>query len=281
MDISVSVKTLRLQSLLISAALMLVLCACTRASAQSEPPVQTWYVDTVRFQSGAHAGLDCSDCHADIKLEDVPTKHPSPDRITQDARTLFDYRACGRCHKEEYAAYVKGVHAEVLSGAREKTSSYDAPTCGHCHNPHYDPANRTRTEFFIMQMDTCGVCHPEERETYLQNYHGKAAVNLGEKRSAGCTDCHGGHQVASLIKTEDALAICQRCHPAATPNMAGFLIHARENLPAPDQRRAFESTLLFYAKVFFTLLIVGVLGFFYAHTLLWLIRSAHRKLRGG
>jgi len=269
-----------MRPLLILAALMLVLGACTSAPAPSEPPVQTWYVDTVRFQSGAHAALDCGDCHTDIKLEDVPAKHPSADRITQEARTLFDYRACERCHKEEYAAYAQGVHAEVLSGARKKMSSYDAPTCGHCHSPHYGPANRARVELFAVQTDVCGACHPEARETYLQNYHGKAAVHLGEKRSAGCTDCHGGHQVASLTKTEDALAICQRCHPEATPNMAGFLIHARENLPAPDERRAFESTLLFYAKVFFTLLIVGVLGFFYAHTLLWLIRSAHRNMRG-
>ncbi len=269
-----------MRPLLILAVLMLVLGACTGVPASSALPAPSWYVDSARFQRGAHAGLDCSDCHADIQLDDVPAKHPSADRITQDARVLFDYRACERCHKEEYAAYATGVHAEVRDGARVKTSTFDAPTCGNCHNAHYAPAQRTRVELFAVQSDVCGACHPAERATYLQNFHGKAAVHLGEKRSAGCTDCHGGHRVASLTQAEDALAVCQRCHPEASPNMAGFLIHAHEELPAPEARRAFESTLLFYAKLLLTLFVVGVLGFFYAHTLLWLIRSLHRRLRG-
>ncbi len=262
-------------------ALVLVLGACVSAPAAPQPPAQTWYVDAARFHQGAHGALDCADCHTDIKLTDIPDKHPSADNIEKDARTLFDYKACERCHPQEYAAYNKGVHAEVLSGVREKKSTYDAPTCGYCHSPHYDPANRTRAELLSAQADICGACHPVERETYLQNIHGKAAVNLGDTNSAGCTDCHGGHQAVSLTKAEDALAVCQRCHPAATTNMTGFLIHAQENIPAPDARRATESTILFGAKIFFTLLIIGVLGFFYAHTLLWLIRSAHRKMRGG
>jgi ribosomal protein L31 len=277
----VSHKQLRVSAFFLFAALALALSACGSAPAPSESPQQTWYVDAARFHQGAHGGLDCADCHTDIKLTDVPDKHPSADNIEKDARTLFDYKACDRCHPQEYAAYNKGVHADVRAGTREKKSTYDAPVCGNCHSPHYDPANRTRAELLTVQVDLCGACHPVERETYLQNIHGKAAVNLGETNSPGCTDCHGGHQVASLTKPEDALAVCQRCHPAATTNMAGFLIHAQENIPAPDARRATESTILFGAKIFFTLLIVGILGFFYAHTLLWLIRSAHRKMRGG
>lgn len=264
--------------------LALTLAACTSTSAQSDPAVllqQTWYVDAARFGQGAHASLQCADCHSDISMKDVPDKHPDNTRVTQDAVAIFDYSACEHCHPQEYAAYQTGIHAEVLAGKRENKTQFEAPVCGNCHSPHYDPANRTRTEIIAVQVETCGACHPSERETYLQNYHGKAAANLADTQSAACTDCHGGHNVVSLAKTENALAACQGCHPTANTNMAAFRIHAADTLPTPETTRADESIALFAAKVFFTLLIVGILGFFYAHTLLWLIRSAHQKMRGG
>ncbi len=213
-------------------------------------------------------------------MNDVPERHPNVDDLTKDAVTNFDYRACERCHPQEYAAYQGGEHAKVREGKAKPKSTFEAPVCGNCHTPHYETANRSRLELISAQVQTCGACHPDERESYLQNYHGKAAANLADAKSAACTDCHGGHAVASLKKTDDAVAACSHCHPNATPNMAGFLIHARERLPAADAPRAWESTILFYAKIFFTLLIVGILGFFYAHTLLWLIRSAQKKMRG-
>ncbi len=279
-DISVLAKHLHLPLLLLGSALLLVLTACSTTSAQNELPEQSWYVDAVSFNRGAHAGLDCTECHGNISMKDVPDNHPKTDNLTQDAITSFDYSACERCHPQEYAAYQTGEHALVREGKKENTSTYPAPVCGNCHTPHYETANRSRVELIAAQVEICGACHPEERESYLQNFHGKAAVNLADPSSAACTDCHGGHAVASLTKTENAVAACQNCHPDANANMAGFLIHAQERLPAADARRATESTVLFYAKVFFTLLIVGTLGFFYAHTLLWLIRSAHKKMRG-
>ncbi len=280
LDISVSAKHLQMLLFLLGATLLFALTACSSAPAQNTLPEQTWYVDAARFNRGAHAGLDCGECHRDISMEDVPDSHPNADHLTKDAVAGFDYQACERCHPQEYAAYQTGEHALVREGKTKPKTTYAAPVCGNCHSPHYDVANRTRVELISAQVETCSACHPAERESYLQNFHGKAAANLGDANSAACTDCHGGHAVASLTKTENALAACRHCHPEATPNMAGFLIHAQERLPTSDSPRPTESTVLFYAKIFFTLLIVGTLGFFYAHTLLWLIRSAHKKMRG-
>lgn len=271
---------LRALMLVVPAALGLLLSACTGAAAPPTKPVQTWYVDPVRFQRGAHAGLQCVDCHITIPLSDIPTQHPNSDDVMQDAVTAFDYRACQRCHLQEYDAYARGVHAEVASGARVNATTYPAPTCGNCHSPHYDPPNRTRAALIASQVGTCGTCHPEEKETYRQNYHGKAAANLADTGSPACTDCHGGHTTVSLKETDAALQACQVCHPDASANMTGFLIHAQETPVAPDAPHAGESTLLFVAKILLTVFVVGVLGFFYAHTVIWLVRSAHNRMRG-
>ncbi len=280
--------SLRIKSiflLLALAVLASVATACASASAQVEPtaiPVaQTWYIDVARFNASAHAGLDCSECHTTISMKDVPDQHPNADPINQDIVATFDYQACQRCHPQEYAAYMTGVHADVQEGKRKPQTDIVAPTCGACHSPHYEPANQTRAEVIAYQVQVCGNCHAKERDSYLQNFHGKAAVNLADVKSAACTDCHGGHDVVSLKQTTDALTACQQCHPDASPNMAGFLIHAEEQVPAATDPHPNETLLLFGAKIFFTLLIIGTLGFFYGHTLLWLVRSAQKRMRGG
>lgn len=262
------------------AALGLLLSACSGAAPPTASTVQTWYIDPVRFQRGAHAGLQCADCHTAISLGEMSAGHPNPDRVTQDAVATFDYTACRRCHPQEYDAYMHGVHAEVASGVRANQTDNPAPTCGHCHSPHYNPPNRTRAELIASQVATCGQCHGKATETYLQNYHGKAAANLGDTSSAACTDCHGAHTVVSLKSADKALEVCQTCHPDASVNMTGFLIHAQETVPAPAAPHAGESMLLFVTKVLLTILVVGVLGFFYAHTFIWFIRSAHNRMRG-
>ncbi len=64
---------------------------------------------------------------------------------------------------------------------------------------------------------SCGECHLEQKNSFLANYHGKAAVNLGYDKAAFCTDCHGAHTTISLEDKDVALKTCQRCHFDATP----------------------------------------------------------------
>ncbi len=245
-----------------------------------EQELTSWYIDIQRFNRGAHGGIDCSLCHVDITLEDIPDEHPNPDNLTLDATDLFDYEACDTCHAEEYEHYQEGVHAEVLSGERESEIEYPAPTCGHCHDPHYRLAGLSRLEIIDVQVSICGQCHPSELETYLDNYHGKTAVDLDYENSASCADCHGSHRVLSLAEPQEAVRVCRKCHPDASENMAGFLIHAEETIsPEPDAARAGQYVLLFFIQLFFILLTVGVLAFFYGHTFLWLLRKLHEKLR--
>jgi hypothetical protein len=48
--------------------------------------------------------------------------------------------------------------------------------------------------------EMCGVCHPVQKRSYLENYHGKTAVHLKYEASAYCTDCHRAHTCLSLKK---------------------------------------------------------------------------------
>lgn len=244
-----------------------------RPAAGQEP--SSWYIDVQRFNEGVHGSLDCSVCHAEITAEE----HPDPDNLTEDATELFDYQICADCHPQEYQYYQQGIHAEYLSGWQALESEYSAPTCGHCHDPHYRQV-LSRLQIIDAQVKICGQCHPRELESYLENYHGKTAVDLDYEKSASCADCHGSHRVLSLTQPQEAVKVCRKCHADATENMAGFIIHAEETtVLEPGAPRARDFVLLFFVQVFFILLTVSVLAFFYGHTLLWLLRGLHERLR--
>ena len=246
----------------------------------TKPEPSSWYIDVQRYNEGVHGGLDCSLCHLEISAEDIPQNHPNPDNLTRDATELFNYDACANCHPQESQFYHQGVHAEVSVGTRESDSEYPAPTCGHCHDPHYRQ-RLSRIQIIDAQVNICGQCHPAELGSYLENYHGKTAVDLDYEASASCADCHGSHQVLALDQPQEALVACRKCHPDASENMAGFIIHAEETItPEPSAARGRELVLLFFVQLFFILLTASILAFFYGHTLLWFLRGLHEKLRG-
>lgn len=239
-----------------------------------------WYLDVERFQRSAHGSLSCVECHDDIKTDDPTAPHPDTAKLPQEATALYAYESCQDCHPQEYAAYEEGVHAEAMANPEGIELDAQPPACGHCHSAHYATAE-TRAELLESVGETCGSCHPDALETYERNYHGKAAI-LGYEVTATCTDCHGAHKVLALLQTGESMAACRRCHTQADASFASYRIHAHETLnPDPDDPRAQEFQVFFWVKLFFTLLVVGVLGFFYTHTGLWFLRSLHERLRGG
>ena len=126
-------------------------------------------------------------------------KAPQGSTITAAARA-----AIGR----SYEKYLLGEHARALQKEKLKPGNQDlsgpapgnAPTCGDCHSSHYVRSHLSRVETGRNMTEVCGSCHPAQKASYLENYHGKAAVNLGNERAAFCTDCHGAHQCISLRK---------------------------------------------------------------------------------
>ena len=257
--------------------------------ASASPLKSSWFVDMKRFAESAHAGFKCEDCHP--ALVGAGRDHPDrahPDFLKKPATRAYDYRQCRRCHQVVYDRYQIGVHAEAL--AKEAAASpaqgvptpsrMPAPTCGDCHSSHYARSKSTRVDIGRQMVVSCGRCHPDQAASYLENIHGKAGVNLGNSESAFCTDCHGAHSVVSLKNPEATLPSCRRCHPKAETEFANFVIHASlESASGEDSPKKGSVVWIHRIQMAAIAVVVLSLVFFFGHTLLWLLRETHQKLR--
>jgi hypothetical protein len=267
-----------------------VMAGQTHADAGPADPLQSsWFVDMQRFQKGAHSNLKCQECHG--TMVEGGYRHPDPNRpdfLKKSATRQFDYGRCQKCHKLSYQRYLTGKHANALkeeTAPAQKQKSpvkekHPAPTCGECHSAHYDPAGISRVAVGQRMISRCGRCHPDHTDSYLDNIHGKLGVNLANKASAFCTDCHGAHRVIALEKRDDALAVCQRCHPNATSEFADFVIHASATgLAAKESPKNKSIAWIQRVKTVAIAVVALSLIFFCGHTILWLLREKHEKLR--
>jgi ribosomal protein L31 len=249
----------------------------------------TWSVNQALFQKSAHGFQGCNGCHAKEDKGIQPAAlapHPdprSPGYLKQAARKTFDYHYCAKCHSLAVQRYSQGKHAEKMQKqAKEplKPGKFAAPTCAHCHNPHTVIPHQGRIQLGRVQVEVCGSCHPAQKDTYLENYHGQAAANLGYEKAALCSDCHGAHTVVSLKKPEAALKACRRCHPDAPPSFAQMVMH-----PSPPQEKVDQdlkaqrvAVIQALALIMAVIALVTVLGF-YGHSFLWMLRELHEKIR--
>ncbi|MCF8144500.1 MAG: cytochrome c family protein [Deltaproteobacteria bacterium] len=247
-----------------------------------------WFLDLNRFSESAHNTLSCDACHGD--MNEAGRKHPGTREATDlklKATQLYDYHRCKTCHRESYERYLRGAHAKALAEEKKAAPSQGpvsdrlkAPTCGECHSAHYAKSHLSRVAMGKEMTGVCGACHAAQKATYLENYHGKTAVNLGDAASAYCTDCHGAHDCVSLKDREAALAACQRCHPDAGERFAQFVIHpTTEGLARDNKGKQKHVAIIKLVTLIMTIIVILVVGFFYGHSFLWLLRELHEKLR--
>ena len=259
----------------------------TLAPAPTDPA--GWFVDLNRFSESSHRNFTCEACHGD--MTEQGKKHPDPEDaadLKREATRVYDYHRCRSCHRESYERYLRGAHAKALAEEQKAAASESAkaserlkaPTCGECHSSHYGRSHLSRVELGRQMTAVCGACHPAQKATYLENYHGKTAVNLGEEASAYCTDCHGAHDCISLKDRKVALKACQRCHPKAGEQFAQFVIHpTTEGLAKDNKEKGKHVTIIKIVTLIMTIIVLLVVGFFYGHSFLWLLRELHEKLR--
>ena len=248
-----------------------------------------WHVDLNRFALSAHTGFKCEECHGTM-IENGRT-HPdkaNPDFLKKAATRSFDYSRCKKCHKLSYQRYLEGEHAKALSkeiadtGAdgTELKKKPPAPTCGECHSSHYDRSGLSRVEVGKRMIAVCGPCHRAQAASYLENIHGKVGVDLENPAAAYCTDCHKAHTVVSLKEPAEALPVCRRCHPKAEAEFTNFVIHASlSGLPDSDSPK--RQSIIWIQRIKLAAIAVVALSliFFFGHSLLWLLRELHEKLR--
>lgn len=237
-----------------------------------------------QYADGAHGKLACQECHG--PMIDRNKNHPDPesaDFLKHQTKRSFDYGTCKKCHKTAHERFLAGEHA--AAALKEKTGAPPsktgfAPSCGDCHSSHYSKSHRSRTQIGKEMTETCGSCHPEQRSSFLENYHGKAAVNLGYDKAALCTDCHGAHTTLSLKDDQAALTACKRCHWNAGPEFASIIIHdSPSSLDQKSEAKKSGLKRVHWLGTLSLIFVVAVLLFFYLHTGLLMLRKLHEKLR--
>ena len=156
--------------------------------------------------SSVHGGeLVCTDCHQGY---DDDSAHPSGASFeSRRAYVLRSYEVCRTCHFETYTRTLESIHFELLEAGLDQ-----APVCTDCHGAHAiaDPHAKQ-----AMISRSCGSCHEEVLEEYVQSVHGSALVRDGATAVPGCTDCHTAHSIADARSAGFHLAsaqICIDCH---------------------------------------------------------------------
>jgi DNA-directed RNA polymerase subunit RPC12/RpoP len=126
----------------------------------------------------------------------------------------------------------------------------------------------------------CGRCHKAQTFSYLENIHGRVGVDLQNPSAAFCSDCHQAHTMTSLKEPTTALPACRRCHPKAESEFTNVVIHASiTDLPTTDSPKHRAILWIHRIKVVMIAVVALSLVFFFGHSLLWLLRELHEKLR--
>ncbi len=194
------------------------------------------FVDEKEFSASVHADLECTDCHEDFNIDEIPHREGEDiykvsctnchDFETDSSMHLsknecFDCHSkhsikpadelkkgnafCLKCHDSPaIKIYEKSVHSELTEENKEKASCID------CHSTALHQLSIANFKF----NETCGKCHSDELKNYISSKHGKSASGLAPK----CNDCHNPHDVNGTAlkgiksKIERDNLICGKCH---------------------------------------------------------------------
>ncbi|MFA6234703.1 MAG: hypothetical protein WC824_11035 [Bacteroidota bacterium] len=220
------------------------------------------YIESIHgkglLQSGLVVTAQCTDCHTAHEVQ--PSKHPASSVNPKNVAST-----CGKCHHGIEEQFAQSIHSRLVN-----STDKPLPTCNDCHSAH--TIRRADTQGFKLEiMDQCGRCHEKIAETYFDTYHGKVS-QLGYTKTAKCYDCHGAHDILAVsnpkshLSHENVVQTCQKCHPGANRQFAGYLTHATHH--DPD-----KYPYLFWAFWGMTSLLIFTFFIGGLHTVLWLPRA--------
>lgn len=180
----------------------------TRSAPAPRTVPENW--PQVRLSPGhyAHVMIEevkCDDCH-------------DPSKLTFDAP---DIGVCTKCHEDQAAlAHVDldGMPMDCYTCHVFKVQPdvFGRWHCTRCHGPFETEGNAGLAIHTSLPCETCHNPHKPIAETALQcdECHEKTNVQHGRARLGGsCTDCHGGHKLASEA------ASCMECHETREPTV--------------------------------------------------------------
>ena len=242
------------------------------------PEAVQLFRESVHGRSKKWNAARCNDCHESHRLRRANDPTSSIYRANIPA-------TCGKCHRQEAAAYLTGIHGTALK--RGVTAS---PVCTDCHGEHMirGPHDAGSPVAAMNVSETCSRCHeatgiretyglPAGRlDTYRDSFHGLAARG-GSPVVANCSSCHGFHDILpssdprSMISRQHLAQTCGRCHPGAGTKYRMGPVHVALTMP--------DNPAPYWARLLYIGLILGTIGFMALHNGLDYARKIRRSLQ--
>jgi formate dehydrogenase gamma subunit len=167
----------------------------------------------------------CSSCHGAHKI------YPKSDK---DSSIFVDNQPqmCGSCHSDsekmrefgiKISNPIKDYSKSNHSLAIQKGNTNSA-VCSSCHGSHdILPSTSEKSKTNRKNIpETCGKCHKEISDEFLQSIHGKALLK-GVAEVPTCTTCHSEHDIegperkgSPVSSTLVAEKTCSPCHSSIT-----------------------------------------------------------------
>ena len=226
-------------------------------------------INTERYKSSIHSDVEkegnanCNTCHTAHYVY----RSDDPRALTY---SMNSPQLCGECHQKELKIYKGSLHGANL----KRPWRGDSATCSDCHSSHRISAEKLISHRVVTE--SCGDCHQSEVNAYMDTAHGKLAW-LGSGDAAKCGNCHQPHDThkvadsASKVSSENRLETCRKCHEEANENFIEYRVHGNTH--------DFEKYPFMWvtAKLMVGIVIL-VLIFFYAHSMLWFYREARNRV---
>jgi cytochrome b subunit of formate dehydrogenase len=171
--------------------------------------------------AGTLGAPSCIDCHDEHGVMAAANDSAQTNRKNVAAM-------CEKCHVDNaevrgrvapsaafISSYEKSVH-----GQAQKNGNEAAATCTDCHGGHElkKGSNPTSTVARKNVATTCGQCHPDVLDQYMQSIHG-VSLGKGVNEAPTCTDCHGEHNILSPKDARSPVSaknvssqVCSPCH---------------------------------------------------------------------
>lgn len=228
---------------------------------------------------GNGAAANCVDCHGSHDVFKGSDAKASVNRANITT-------TCGKCHPEIAKQFDQSIHGKAV-----KRGSADAPVCTTCHGEHNilkatDPKSPIAPRNVAEQV--CGTCHSSLKlsekygissdrfQTFSDSFHG-LAIRGGAVNVANCASCHTAHDIkpssdpTSSISRKNIPKTCGECHPGANERFAVGKVHV-----AMTQT---QQPVLWWIKLIYALLIIGVIGGMFGHNLLDFWRKLLKHLK--
>jgi cytochrome b subunit of formate dehydrogenase len=182
------------------------------------------------YRASAHAAQpagalrttpDCLACHQQRVASPGPGRSPVELKLAQA-------KLCESCHvgnaavagQSNLGAKFVASFDHSVHGIALQAGNAAAAGCIDCHGAHaMNKAAVAGAKINRIQLtETCAKCHAQQAREYATSVHATALVK-GNLDSAGCTSCHGEHDIklhtdptAPVAKANLAQQVCAECH---------------------------------------------------------------------